>query len=66
MMSCCHAMITSMATSPREDSNFLATQDIEIATDQVRLYQLVMERTHATIYTKETLEFAIRTEMTNE
>ena len=55
-----------MKESPIVDLQLLSSDNIEIGKDAIQMYSKVEERTHANIYTREPLEFAIREHLTNE
>ena len=63
---CCFDIVLLMRESPVPDLNFLGETEIEVGTDQLEVYGKVQDRTHANIYTKEPLDFAMRTHLTNE
>ena len=66
LISCCDDIVDIMKKSPISDLNFMANNGIELATDQLEMYSKVQKRTHATFYTREPLEFAMREHLSNE
>ena len=56
-----------MQSSPRTDLQFLSHHDnFETADTTERLYEGVRKGTHAAFYLKDALDFAVRSQMTNE
>ena len=66
LIACCQDIVDIMHASSITDLNFMADRGVELATSQLEMWEKVERRTHATFYTRETLDFAMRKHLTNE